>query len=113
MQYEVDVTIPKALDDRTRRFLEAVQNSANRVIRFDGDAGSIRLTVEVAGQCRDDALVPLPERWRDDRLPLPGSVVRQVSLGRMQNQVVDLQCRTTRRGAPDHRVSEPLRHNIG
>jgi len=56
MQYEVEVIIPKGLDDQTRRFLDAVQRSANRVVRFNGDSGSIRLTVEVAGMCSEDAV---------------------------------------------------------
>ena len=56
MQYEVEVTIPQPLDERTRRFLDMVRRSANRLVRFAGDAGSIRLTVEVTGQCRQDAV---------------------------------------------------------
>ncbi len=56
MQYEVDVTIPRPLDQSSRRFLDAVQRSANRVIRFGGDDRSIRLTVEVSGMCREDAV---------------------------------------------------------
>ena len=56
MHYEVEVVIPKTLDDRTRQFLNAVQRSANRLVRFTGDSGSIRLTVEVAGLCREDAI---------------------------------------------------------
>jgi hypothetical protein len=56
MRYEVAVTIPKALDDQTRRFLDAVQRSANRLVRFSGDARSIRLIVEVSGMCREDAM---------------------------------------------------------
>jgi hypothetical protein len=56
MHYEVVVTIPKALDDRTRRFLDAVQHSANRLVRFTGDPSSIKLTLEVAGMCREDAI---------------------------------------------------------
>jgi hypothetical protein len=56
MRYEVDVTIAKPLDDTTRGFLDAVQLSANPVIRFKGDSRSITLTVDVAGQCREDAI---------------------------------------------------------
>jgi len=56
MHYEVDVLLRQPLDDRTRRFLEAVQSSANRVIRFRGDATSVYLTVRVSGLCRDDAI---------------------------------------------------------
>jgi hypothetical protein len=56
MRYEVDVTIAKPLDDRTRRFLEAVQRSANRVVRFSGNALSVTVTVDVAGLGRDDAI---------------------------------------------------------
>ena len=56
MRYEVDVTIPKSLDDRTARFLESARRSANRLIRFKGGADCIRLTVEVSGMCREDAI---------------------------------------------------------
>jgi hypothetical protein len=56
MHYEVEVVIPKSLDDRTRQFLNAVQRSANRLVKFTGDSGSIRLTVEAAGLCREDAI---------------------------------------------------------
>ncbi len=56
VRYEVDVTIHQPLDDRTERFLEAARRSANRLIRFSGGGDSIRLTVEVAGMCREDAI---------------------------------------------------------
>jgi hypothetical protein len=56
MRYEVDVTIARSLDTRTEQFLEAARRSANRLIRFSGDAKSINLTVEVAGMCREDAI---------------------------------------------------------
>jgi hypothetical protein len=56
MLYEVDVTLAKPLDDENRRFLEAVQRSANRVVRFSGSERSIRLTISVAGLSRDDAV---------------------------------------------------------
>ena len=56
MHYEVEVIIPKALDDPTRRFLDAVQRSANRLVRFSSDGVSTTLTVEVAGMCREDAV---------------------------------------------------------
>ena len=56
MHYEVDVTIPRALDEPTGRFLEAVCGSANRVHRFRGDSAGIHLTVAVSGMCRDDAI---------------------------------------------------------
>lgn len=56
VHYEVDVTISKALDERTRQFLDAAQRSVNRVLRFTGDARSITLTVDVAGHSRDDAV---------------------------------------------------------
>jgi predicted metal-dependent peptidase len=56
MHYEVEVTIPKALDEQTRRFLDAVQRSANRLVRFSSDGVSIKLIVEVSGMCREDAL---------------------------------------------------------
>ena len=56
MHYEVDVTIPRPLDEQTTRFLESVCRSANRVSRFHGDDAGIRLTVEVSGMCREDAI---------------------------------------------------------
>jgi hypothetical protein len=56
MHYEVEVIIPKALDDTTRQFLDAVQRSANRLVRFSGDSASIKLTVEVCGMRREDAV---------------------------------------------------------
>jgi hypothetical protein len=40
----------------TRRFLDAVQRSANRLVKFSGDHRSIRLTVEVTAGCREEAL---------------------------------------------------------
>jgi hypothetical protein len=56
MRYEVDVTIPRPLDEPTSRFLEAVCRSANRVNRFRGDSAGIHLTVDVSGMCREDAI---------------------------------------------------------
>jgi hypothetical protein len=56
MQYEVDVTIPKPLDDRTRRLLDSACRSANRVIRFTGSEQCLTLTVNVSGMGRDDAI---------------------------------------------------------
>ena len=56
MHYEVDVVIPRALDDTTRRFLEAVQSSANRLVRFRGDRESVRLTIDAVGMTRDEAI---------------------------------------------------------
>ncbi len=56
MNYEVEVTMAKALDDQTRRFLDAVQRSANRLVSYSGDSSSIRLTVEVAGMGHEDAV---------------------------------------------------------
>src|SRR5664280_2566275 len=56
MHYEVEVIIPKPLDGQTCRFLDAVQRSANQLVRFSGDSASIKLTVEVAGMCREDAI---------------------------------------------------------
>jgi hypothetical protein len=56
VHYEVEVILPKSLDDQTRRFLVAVQRSANRLVRFSGDSTSTKLTVEVAGMCREDAV---------------------------------------------------------
>ncbi len=53
---EVDVIIPKPLDDSTRRFLDAVQISANRLVRFGGDETSTSLTVDVAGLDHEDAI---------------------------------------------------------
>ena len=37
-------------------FFESARRSANRLIRFQGGPESIRLTVEVAGMCREDAI---------------------------------------------------------
>jgi hypothetical protein len=45
--YEVDVTIPGPLDDRTGVFLDAVLHSANGVIRFKGDG--VAITPKVRG----------------------------------------------------------------
>ena len=56
MHYEVDVVVRHPLDERTRRFLTDVQRSANQVVRFRGDERAVCVTVEVAGQCRDDAI---------------------------------------------------------
>jgi hypothetical protein len=56
MHYEVEVTIPKALDEPTRRFLNSVQRSANRLVRFTGDSTSIKLTVDVSGMRPADAV---------------------------------------------------------
>ena len=56
MHYEVEVIVPRALDDRTRRFLDSVQRSANQLVRFNGDSASIKLIVDVAGMCREDAV---------------------------------------------------------
>ena len=49
MHYEVDVTIPRPLDEQTTRFLESVCRSANRVSRFHGDDTGICLTLDVSG----------------------------------------------------------------
>jgi hypothetical protein len=56
MLYEVDVTIPRPLDEPTGRFLDAVCRSANRVTRYRGDDQGILLTMEVVGMCREDAV---------------------------------------------------------
>jgi hypothetical protein len=56
MLYEVDVTVRRPLDDQATRFLDSVQRSANRVLRYRGDAKTITLTVGVGGLCREDAL---------------------------------------------------------
>ena len=56
MNFEVDVIIPRALDDTTRRFLDAVQRSANRLVRFGDDETSTSLTVNVAGLDHEDAI---------------------------------------------------------
>jgi N-acetylglutamate synthase/N-acetylornithine aminotransferase len=56
MLYEVDVTVPRPLDERTRQVLDACRRGANQVVRFDGDGRSIRLTVEVAGLSRTEAI---------------------------------------------------------
>lgn len=56
MHYTVEVTIPRALDDPTRRFLDSVQRSANQLVRFSGDSASIKLIVEVSGMRSGDAV---------------------------------------------------------
>jgi hypothetical protein len=56
MHYEVEVTIRKPLDDQNRRFLEAIERSANRLIHFTGDDTSIRLTVDVSAMDREQAV---------------------------------------------------------
>ena len=56
MHYEVDVTIPAALDDRVRHRLEKAERSADRVVRFEGDARCIRVTVDVDGRSREEAI---------------------------------------------------------
>jgi hypothetical protein len=56
MRYQVDVVIPEPLNDLNRRFLDAVQRSANRLVGFRGDDKSITLTVEVSGMGQEDAL---------------------------------------------------------
>lgn len=56
MHYEVDVTIARALDDSTRRFLEAVRQAANRLTGFEGDHRRVTLTVEVTAGCPTDAV---------------------------------------------------------
>lgn len=56
MLYEVDVTIPRPLDEATARFLDAVCRSANRVSRYRASDQGILLTMEVAGMCREDAV---------------------------------------------------------
>ncbi len=56
MRYEVDVVIPEPLNDLNRRFLDAVQRSANRLVGFRGDDESITLILDVSGMCREDAL---------------------------------------------------------
>jgi hypothetical protein len=55
VNYEVQVVIPRPLDDRTRRFLDSGQRSANRLVGFSGDSSSIKLIVEVAGMSPEDA----------------------------------------------------------
>jgi hypothetical protein len=56
MRYEVEVTMPKPLDDTTRRFLDAVQRSANQLVGFSGDSTSTTLVVEVAAMASEDAV---------------------------------------------------------
>jgi hypothetical protein len=56
MLFEVEVVIPMPLDDPTRRFLDAVQRSANRLVGFSGDSSSTKLLVEVTVMCREDAI---------------------------------------------------------
>jgi hypothetical protein len=56
MNYQVEVTLARPLDDRTRRFLDAVQRSANRLVSYTGDSASIRLTVEVTAMGHEGAV---------------------------------------------------------
>jgi hypothetical protein len=56
MHYEVEVIIPKPLDSQTCLFLDAVQRSANPLVRFSGDERTTKLLVEVSGMCRNDAV---------------------------------------------------------
>ncbi len=49
MHFEVDISVPRPLDDRSLRFLTDVQRSANRVLRLRGDDECITLTVEARG----------------------------------------------------------------
>jgi hypothetical protein len=56
MLFEVEVTIPMPLDDSTRRFLDAVQRSANRLVGFSGDNSSTNLLVEVTVMRHEDAV---------------------------------------------------------
>jgi hypothetical protein len=56
MRYEVDMVVQTPFDDRARRFLAAVQSSANRVLRFRGDASSITITVEAHAMDRGGAI---------------------------------------------------------
>ena len=56
MHFEVDVIVQHPLDERSRRFLTDVQNSANRVVRFRGDERSITVTVEAHAYDRDGAV---------------------------------------------------------
>jgi hypothetical protein len=56
MHYEVDMIVHKAFDDRAKRFLTDVQRSANQVLRFRGDAGTITITVEAHAMDRDGAV---------------------------------------------------------
>jgi hypothetical protein len=56
MRYEVEVIMPKPLYDATRRFLDAVQRSANQLVSFRGDSASTMLVIEVAGMAPEDAV---------------------------------------------------------
>jgi hypothetical protein len=56
MRYEVEVIIPKPLDDSTRRFLDSVQRSANQLDSFSGDRASTTLVAGVAGMAPEDAV---------------------------------------------------------
>ena len=56
MRFEVEVVIPKPLDDSTRRFLDSVQRSANQLVGFSGDSTSTKLVVEVSGMALEDAV---------------------------------------------------------
>ena len=63
LHHAVDVLRNRPLTDQTRRLLEAVVTSANRVVGFRGNDQSICLTVNVAGMTRNDASARLPAKW--------------------------------------------------
>lgn len=48
--------VRRPFDDTAKRFLTDVQHSANRVLRFHGDAGTIAITVEAHAMDRVGAV---------------------------------------------------------
>jgi len=56
MHYEVDMIVQRPFDDTAKRFLTDVQHSANRVLRFHGDATTIAITVEAHAMDREGAV---------------------------------------------------------
>jgi hypothetical protein len=56
MRYEVEVVVPRPLNDKTAQFLSAAMLSANKVLWFCGDGHCVRLTVEAVGMTRNEAI---------------------------------------------------------
>jgi hypothetical protein len=56
VHFGVDIEVQHPLDEQTRRFLTAVQRSANRVLRFRGDERTIIVTVEAHAYDREGAV---------------------------------------------------------
>jgi hypothetical protein len=53
MHYEVDMVVQKPFDATAERFLTDVQSSADRVLRFRGDATTITITIEAHAMDQD------------------------------------------------------------